>query len=449
MSELEKLQREQYQTKRNKYIFLQRILLVVLTAVLLLCSVIYIGLDKDTYVYYAEEGNAIHRAYLSENEFYEEGYLNGSHAYVSALVQKMTALFTYDLVFDTDKVTFKYSYHIDAQLEVLDKGSSAPLYNPTYTVVPLTTNTYTGKKLAINELVDIDYQKYNAIAEAYRAEFALKDAISTLIVRMHVEVRGESENFAKDSSGEYVTELRIPLTQATFKPVVSATTPAGEQKILAIDEDVKLAFAVLAIVFGVIDVFAAIFFTCYVISTRDKHIDYKRKVNKILTSYKSYIQRITNEFDMEGYRVLRMSDIAELLEIRNTIQKPILTFENEDKTCSKFFIVDDVNIIYLLEIKVEDDLRPRENKMGWDFIPKPASAGTPSPEVQIEIDLSPEPNPEPVPEPEPEPEPESEEVSAVAPTDQENNCPRRACCPKKQVSVKVRGFNRKWGKFNK
>ena len=50
MSELEKLQRDEYHKKRNKYILIQKVVLIVLTAALLISSVAYFKLDKDTYL---------------------------------------------------------------------------------------------------------------------------------------------------------------------------------------------------------------------------------------------------------------------------------------------------------------------------------------------------------------------------------------------------------------
>ncbi len=355
MSELEKQQRDQYKLKRNKRILVQKIILIVCSIAFLFSLIAYIKLDKDTYVYYTEEGNAIHKAYLSGNEFYEETYLNGSHAYVSSLVEKMTADFSYRLAFDTKEVEFKYNYRIDAQLEILDVSSNAPLYNPTYEILPLVTKSSVGNTLLIEELVEIDYQKYDELAKTYLTNFELRDTSSTLIVRMYVNVVGESEVFATDRSGEYVTELRIPLTKTVFKPQVTSTIPAGEQKILAISENFRFIFGNSALAFGILDALAIGFFVYYIISTRDKHVDYRIRVDRVIRNYRSYIQQITNEFDMDGYQILNLKTIKELLDIHDTIQKPIMSYENDDQTCTQFFIVDDLHIIYLCEIKVDED----------------------------------------------------------------------------------------------
>ncbi|MBQ9781787.1 MAG: hypothetical protein IJW26_01220, partial [Clostridia bacterium] len=70
--------------------------------------------------------------------------------------------------------------------------------------------------------------------------------------------------------------------------------------------------------------------------------------------YRSYIQQITVPIDKEGKQVLTVSSFQELLEIRDTIQKPVLMYENDDKTLTEFLIPTDTAIIYAYEIKVDD-----------------------------------------------------------------------------------------------
>ena len=55
----------------------------------------------------------------------------------------------------------------------------------------------------------------------------------------------------------------------------------------------------------------------------------------------------------------------EMLEIRDTIQAPILMFENEDKTCAKFMIPTDSKLLYLYEIKVVAGTKWGRYSGGW------------------------------------------------------------------------------------
>ena len=150
MSESEKAQRAAYQERRKKiiYIFLAAVLaLSVLTGTM---TAIFLHLNAETYVYFREEGSALYHAYLKDNEYYQEEYLNGDHAYVSSLINQMDAAFTYPLEMDVEDVTYRYQYRVDAQLEVLDKESGAAIYNPVETLLGPTQETYSGRVLRIS-----------------------------------------------------------------------------------------------------------------------------------------------------------------------------------------------------------------------------------------------------------------------------------------------------------
>ena len=355
MSELEKQLRDQHEKWRKKWTKIQTIVVCALAFLTLISSFTFVGIKKNTYVPYVENGNVIHRAYLGDNEFYDENYLNGTHAYVSSLIDKMTADFSYDLEMAATDVRFQYTYRVDAQIEIKDKASNSPIFNPVETILPTTTKVAEGKSLSIKELITLDYNEYNSIAKDFVDSYNVKNTENTLIVRMHVDVVGMSESFTKDSTGEYVIELHVPLLETTVKPSVSTTIPAGVQMIVAKDTTAQTVFMVLAIVFGSLTLIGTAWICVFIVFTRNKHIYYARKVKGLVTNYKAYIQEILDEYDTTGYQVIRVARFTELLEIRDTIRQPIFMYENEDKTATKFFIVTCVNSIHIYEVKVEDD----------------------------------------------------------------------------------------------
>ena len=355
MSESEKQLREQHEKWRKKRTISQAIIVCVLAFLTLVSCLAFNTIKKNTYVPYAENGNVIHRAYLADNKFYEENYLNGTHAYVASLIDKMTADFSYDLEMAIGNVEFQYTYRVDAQIEIKDKASNSPIFNPINTILPPTTKVAAGKHLSIKELITFDYNEYNRIANEFVTSYNVKNTVNTLIVRMHVAVVGISESFTEDNTGEYVIELHVPLLETTVKPSVSTTIPAGVQMIIAKDTTEQALCMTLAIVFGCITLLGAAWLCVFIVFTRNKHICYARKVKSLMSNYKAYIQKILDEYDTTDYQVIRVAEFAELLEIRDTIRQPIFMYENEDKTATKFFVVTCVNSIYSYEIKVEDD----------------------------------------------------------------------------------------------
>ena len=171
---------------------------------------------------------------------------------------------------------------------------------------------------------------------------------------MHIEVLGTSEQFAENNTGEYVIELSVPLNSEVAKPSVSTTVPSAPQRILACDSNTKTGFLIASIVLAVLSLAAITVLIIYVYKTRDMHINYAIKVKRILSSYKSYIQKVNNPFDTEGYQVLYVDTFKEMLGIRDTLQIPVLMYENEDKTCTQFMIVSATNLLYVYEIKIDN-----------------------------------------------------------------------------------------------
>ena len=355
MSELEKIKRDEYQRKRKKFIWIQMLIVGIFTLATIITSTLFISNNKNAYVGYTEEGKVIYRAYLADNDFYEEEYLNGSHAYVASLINKMTADFSYDVKMQIDNVNFQYTYKIDAQLIVKDKASKTKIYDSFYEVLYEETSDSSGDELNIKKLVEFDYQKFNKKADEFNRTYNLKNTENILLVKMTINVIGMCESFQNDNQDVYTITLSLPLMQTVVSPSVSATVPTGEQKIIVKDLSSFENLKISAIVLGCLDLLATIILVFYIFLSIDKHIDYARKVKKLVSNYDSYIQQILTPFDFSSYQVLKINSFKGLLEIRDTVQSPLLMYENEDKTCSQFFITTAEKVLYLYEIAVEEE----------------------------------------------------------------------------------------------
>ena len=355
MSELEKIKRDEYQRKRKKFIWIQMLIVGILTLATIITSTLFISNNKNAYVGYTEEGKVIYRAYLADNDFYEEEYLNGSHAYVASLINKMTADFSYDVKMQIDNVNFQYTYKIDAQLIVKDKASKTKIYDSFYEVLYEETSDSSGDELNVKKLVEFDYQKFNKKADEFNRSYNLKNTENILLVKMTINVIGMCESFQNDNQDVYTITLSLPLMQTVVSPSVSATVPTGEQKIIVKDVSSFENLKISAIVLGCLDLLATIILVLYIFLSIDKHIDYARKVKKLVSNYDSYIQQTLTPFDFSSYQVLKINSFKGLLEIRDTVQSPLLMYENEDKTCSQFFITTAEKVLYLYEIAVEEE----------------------------------------------------------------------------------------------
>lgn len=355
MSEEEKIKRDLYKKSRDKKIAIQTAIIALVTVLTIVFSLVYNQLNKTYYIGYTEAGNVDYRVYLKENDFFEEEYLGKGQAYIASLIDKIAVDFYYNLSMDTPDVNYDYSYSIDAELEIFDEHTDKTLYRPLDVKKDaVTASKNSSSALGISEHVEIDYAYYNDRAQDFIETYGLESTRAALILRMNVNVLSECPRFENDSENKYVIALNIPLTERTINIQMSTNVPSGEQKALACGSATnKNAFLITAISLGVIDLLLIAILVLFVYNTRNRDINYTIMVKKLLSAYKSYIQQINNEFDVSGYRVLNVNTFNEMLEIRDTIQSPILMSENEDKTCTKFIITTNTDILYVFEIKVE------------------------------------------------------------------------------------------------
>lgn len=354
MSEAEKRRRQAYRLGRMKWIKLQLLILAGILLLAALFTILHQVFNRATYIPYMESGDLDYRVHLKENDFYDEPYAEEGKAYVTALIDSVEANFSYQLLMAANNVNFEYAYRVNAVMKVTDK-SGAVIYEYVDPLVPEARREKTGNSLMIGQTVVVDYAKYNELAQSFVSFYELESTQSMLYLEMHISVIGACEDFSGDKMDSYVVALNVPLADKTVTMAVSSSVEEGDNILLAVEsETVKNVFLVLMIIFWILTALGGGFIVVFIFITRNEDINYEINVNRIYKSYQSFIQKLSNHFDDSGYRVLMLAGITELLEIRDTIQAPVLMDENDDKTCTRFLVPTNSNILYVYEIKAED-----------------------------------------------------------------------------------------------
>ena len=356
MSELELRRRQEYKKNRKKWITVQAVALVLLVVIALGSFLVYDRMNRTFYIEYTENSNVDYKVQYIENEFFEEDWIGKDQEYISSLVNTIVADFNYKLNMDATGVGFEYKYSVDATLLIADKDSGKPYREVTENLVPLTNaSARRSNNVEINESVEIDFNKYNKIATDFVKTYSLKQASSTLIVTLNVEVLSTSDKFQQNNENKYSTSLNIPLVDETFGMEVTSSVPESESKVLAYSgaENQGIFFTV-GIASGVIAFVLAIVLIVFIYITKNEDITYAAKVRRIVNAYSSYIQRMDGDFNDEGYQTVMIKTFNEMLGIRDTIQSPILMTENRDETMTRFLIPTNTKILYTFEIKVEN-----------------------------------------------------------------------------------------------
>lgn len=359
MSEEERKRRADYLVKRKRKISRGLVLLTVIVIFAIIAGIMASVFNKTYYVNYREQSSVDYGVYLKENNGFgeEDNYLGKDYDYIAALIDQVRADFSYSMQTDAkEEIDFDYSYRIDALLEIKDKSSDKPLYSKADEVVKPVNITKSNGGISVKHTAIVDYVKYNEAARDFIKAYDLQSAEANLYIKMYVDITSESKEFdANKNVNDYVASVKIPLAVTTIKAQITSDVPETDGKILSYStKALSKLFTTAAIIAGGAALLLAALLLWYVEASKNHDVTYESRISRLVAAYKSYIQRLRNHFDVAGYQVLVLSEFSEMLEVRDTIQSPILMDENDDKTCTHFLIPTASNILYMFEIKVGD-----------------------------------------------------------------------------------------------
>ena len=116
----------------------------------------YLNKNKDYYVSYNESSNINYKVHLKENEFFNTKYLEANKQYIASLINYITADFQYRLSLDEDNVEYKYSYRIEAKVNVAQTSTGNSLYSSTHEIKRDTKKTTSTQIVLL-----VHYNSYN------------------------------------------------------------------------------------------------------------------------------------------------------------------------------------------------------------------------------------------------------------------------------------------------
>ena len=345
------------QRRRKKSVqeyFVKVIILMILIVVLL---GVYIFNNKNvSRICYKENSNVDYKVLLKENEFYEDIYSEKDNQYISSLIDYIVADFNYDLEIYEPKIKYDYKYRIEAEVNVEEKTNNKSIYN--FADVLVEEKSFEGTKdqiIKINESVTVDYNKYNELIKKFITTYNLDDTISTLTINMYINIKGIDGNFQRNEFDEYLISLDIPLTTKTVGIDLNTNLIGCEDELITCKDKNISWIKVVIIILVILEANYILKLYNYMVKARTPEDVYKLELKKILSNYGSYIQKINNRFDLEKYEVIEIDKFNDILEIRDTIQEPILMFEVSGNLKTYFMIPSKTKILYLYELTVDKE----------------------------------------------------------------------------------------------
>ena len=352
---------------KEKYIPMSVVIgVIIFLALVLVASFAFTF--KGTYkVHYSEKSNIDYKVYLKENSDYPEKYLGKNRRYIASLIKNIDKDFDYTFKID-EKIDLKYTYYVVAKLEIND-SQGTNIFEKEELLTTKKSNTTDKDTFKVHEDVQIDYGKFNAIATEFIDKYKLT-ANSKLTVSLIVDVEGKHTDFDNQLSDKEVISLNIPLTEKTIDIEMDYNLTNSVDQTLqqrsTILNNRPLLFITIFISF--VDLFAIIYVIYWVVVNRSPETLYNKKLDKILRDYNRYISETIITERVEDMMVTRslwievIKKFEDLLDIRDSLNKPILYHEERPNQEAVFYILTD-RIGYLYVMRAEDFIKKsKKNK---------------------------------------------------------------------------------------
>ena len=317
---------ESYEKRLTKQLIITGIFIIILMIFILLFFRV-----KNIKRYSTENATVNYQVCLKENNYYKEKCLNEDKEYISTLVDNLRIDFNYNNLFK-DVTKYKYKYYVKTKLEVSsNEESSKIIYEDEEKLTKKQTNNGNGNVVSISDTVDLPFQKYNKYALEYVSKYALL-ANAKLSVEYVVE---------DGTNTRTVSSITIPLTKQTFsieKNEIQNNVIGTKIKSL---KPLEISL-LIAIIILLIPTSYLIFKSIKLLkSLKRKKTTYEKKLEEILNNYdRVIVSGKDNEYIESSDKIYEVKSFFELLDVRDTIDKPILYYKiNSVK--SEFYVQDD------------------------------------------------------------------------------------------------------------
>ena len=329
-----------------------RILLVLLLLAFgtyLLLKTIYLESGKS--VSYTEKSNIDYSVCLNNNSFYETKCLPKNMKYVASLINKIQVKFDYNFDID-EKTDIDFKYNIDGKLVIKDKSGKS-FYEKDYELLKEKELKSTDKNARIYETLDIDYNKYNDVANTFKSSYGL-DTESYLIVTMKIKKDSLNEDSKFSISSDSDMYLTIPLSERAIDVELNFVD-INRKSNMIVRERLVLKNTLYLIISGF-----SIFMGLYVMimtmrkyRVPDSNKVYDTYIKKLLREYDRLIAESKTIISFEDKEVIKVNTFNELLDIHDNLTLPIMYYNVTSHVKSYFYIAHQ-NIVYLYIVKASD-----------------------------------------------------------------------------------------------
>ena len=357
------------ESKRERNRVLITVMLVFAFVMLIPCACFiyrFYYLNKSHYVKLSEKSSVDYKVCLKENNFYDDKCVDKNNQYIASLIDYIPANFNYDFKFLGKNVDFKYNYKIEALFNVIDKDNKKALFTKKEVLYESDTKS-SSESANIKYDLNIDYNNYNDLLSSFVTIYDLEETINTLKVNLIVNILGDGTTSMDTINKDSVVSLSIPLTRKTVNVDINAAENVSDTNVLIKNSENNILNLVSAGIFFLISLILIAYVIYYYESTKTILEIYQSRIKKITSTYDSYIQRISGSYPIGASQICKVVSFRDMLEIKDSSDKPLLMLENEAKTGTFFMIPVGEGVIYTYALRVEDIMAEKDGTIAPDY----------------------------------------------------------------------------------
>lgn len=300
-------------------------------------------LCADRVVTFTEESDVSYNVCLEDNNIYPDSCLKEGMEYLSVLTKSVNSKFSYNVEFSSE-IEYDLSYKVVAKTKVLSPDDKKILFETEEEIIAPKRIAGISKEININQIVEVDYKKYSNLVDNYINTYA-EGAYALVDVELYLIEPTETRK---------LSTLSVPLVGQTYNV---------SKEILSYSDEVRFNYNYWTdenTIYGVVGTVNLLLFTFFmyrvtrliVLTTRTKS-KYQIKLDKILNEFDDYIVCSKDGYIIsEGINVIKVANFKELLDARNSLNKPIIFTKINNVKCE--FIVEDGSTVYQYIMKEVD-----------------------------------------------------------------------------------------------
>lgn len=332
------------------------IIVFISAAIVLLMS---LDIKSEYTVSYSNGSKIDYNVYLKQNSYYVEKYLPKGKQYVPSLIDYIETKLKYTFVSNED-ADLQYSYYVIGTV-LVDNLKGKNIFKQDQTLLgkkkyaDVDNNTF-----KIDEIIKINYDKFNKLAMGFINDYGIS-ATAKLEVKLYVDVMGKKEKFDSTLKDKAVATLEIPLTDKgtdiTFNAIENNNTNEVKiEKAVSIANIALFIISIVLIVVGLIIIVIAIILKNTALTKEEL---YQSRLKRILRDYERYITETSGNVNVEkvlsskNIIIEKVKSFDNLINVRDSIEKPILYHEDVPGKSAVFYIVDDATA-FVYTMNVED-----------------------------------------------------------------------------------------------